>query len=205
MKPSIRHTVILAGCALLTSCSGQPRAETPIGETAGADVMTTEATAAEATPAESMTAEVTPADPQTLLLPEGAAKVGQELVAGDAVKLAAVLAEPTKFFEKTIVVEATATAVCQSKGCWMTITDGAGEPIWVRWSSGCGGQYAFPKDAAGRRVLVQGSFYEKEIAPVDAAHLAAESEGVVAEEIQGKTFELNATAFVLLPEARSES
>jgi hypothetical protein len=165
---------MLASGAVLAGCSAEPRAETP---------------------AEEATAAGAPA----LVLPEGAAKTGQELVAGEAVKLAAVLAEPAKYFERTIVVEATANGVCQSKGCWMTITDGEAEPIWVRWSSGCGGQYSFPKDAAGRRVLVQGSFYEKEIAPADAAHLAAESKDLIAGEIAGKTYEMNATAFVLLP------
>lgn len=186
-------------CALFAGCSAEPRAETPAVKTA-AEAMTTQAAEAE-----QATAAPTPTDAPALVLPEGAAKTEQEIVAAEAVKLAAVLAEPAKYFERTLVVEATATAVCQSKGCWMTITDGQAEPIWVRWASGCGGQYAFPKDAAGRRVLVQGSFYEKEIAPADAAHLAAESKGLVAEEIQGKTFEMNATAFVLLPEAKAES
>ncbi|MGQ0721707.1 MAG: DUF4920 domain-containing protein, partial [Candidatus Eiseniibacteriota bacterium] len=143
------------------------------------------------------------ASPAVISCPVLAAPSGSTS-AGASAKLAAVLAEPAKYFEKTIVVEATAAAVCQSKGCWMTITDGEAEPIWVRWSSGCGGQYAFPKDAAGRRVLVQGSFYEKEIAPADAAHLAAESKGLVAEDIAGKTYEMNATAFVLLPDGQAD-
>jgi hypothetical protein len=133
--------------------------------------------------------------------PDGSLVIGEPIQAGAPVKLAAVKADPTAYFEKTILVEATAAAVCQAKGCWMTVTDadGAGEPIWVRWSSGCGGQYAFPKDAAGRTIIVQGSFYEKEIDEAAAEHLAAENETIDKDAIVGKTFEMNATGCVLLP------
>lgn len=135
-----------------------------------------------------------------LKLPVGAEVLGEELTVTEApVPLSAVRANPDAYFEKTLLVEATAQDVCQRAGCWMTITDGDGEPIWVRWSTGCGGKYAFPKDASGRRLLVQGSFYAKEIAPEDAAHIAEESGTMDAGEIAGKTFEMNATACVLLP------
>jgi len=131
--------------------------------------------------------------------PEGALVIGEPIQAGEPVKLAAVKANPSDYFEKTILVEATASAICQAKGCWMTITDGEGEPIWVRWSSGCGGQYAFPKDAAGQTIIVQGSFYEKEIDEAAAEHLAAENEKIDKDAVVGKTFEMNATGCVLLP------
>jgi hypothetical protein len=135
--------------------------------------------------------------------PAGAPVIGEPIQAGAPVTLAAVKADPAAFFEKTVLVQATAAAICQTKGCWMTITDaaGAGEPIWVRWSSGCGGQYAFPKDAAGRTIIVQGSFYEKEIDEAAAEHLAAENETIDAEKITGTTFEMNATGCVVLPAA----
>jgi hypothetical protein len=131
--------------------------------------------------------------------PAGTILIGEPIQAGEPVKLAAVQADPAAYFEKTILVEGTAAAICQAKGCWMTIADGEGEPIWVRWSSGCGGKYAFPKDAAGRRMIVQGSFYEKEIDAAAAEHLAAENETIDKDAIVGKTFEMNATGCVLLP------
>lgn len=137
-------------------------------------------------------------------LPEGAQVLGEEITVTEApVTLATVRAHPENYFEKTLLVEATAQDICQKAGCWMTITDGDGEPIWVRWATGCGGQYSFPKDASGRRLLVQGSFYPKEIDPADAEHIAGESPGMKmdVEEIAGKTFEMNATACVLLPAA----
>lgn len=135
-------------------------------------------------------------------IPADALRIGDAITVATApVTLAQVRANPPDFFEKTLLIEGTAAAVCQAKGCWMTITDGQGEPIWVRWSTGCGGTYAFPKDCAGRHVVLQGSFYPKEISPADAEHIAAESGTMKAEDIAGKTFEINATACVVLPQA----
>ena len=62
--------------------------------------------------------------------------------------------------DRVVLVEATAKAVCQNAGCWMQVEDG-GRTAMVRWETGCGGKYAFPKDIAGRRVLIQGTFYPK--------------------------------------------
>jgi hypothetical protein len=150
----------------------------------------------QATPREA--AKEAPA-PAAYHAPEGATVVGETITVEAPVQLAAVKRSPADWFEKTILVEATAADVCQVKGCWLTLTDGQGEPIWVRWASGCGGKYAFPKDVAGRRVIVQGSIYEKEIDAAAAEHLAAESKGLAAQEIAGKTLEMNVTACVILP------
>ena len=136
--------------------------------------------------------------------PEGSVHVGEALEAKERVTLTQVRATPEKYFEQTIFVEATAVDVCQAKGCWMTVKDGEVEPIWVAWNTGCGGKYAFPKDVAGKRILVQGSFYEKEISEKDAEHLAEESQGLKADEIAGKTYEMNATAVIILPAAEEE-
>jgi hypothetical protein len=143
--------------------------------------------------------------PGAYQVPDGATTVGEAITVPVPVQLAVVKRSPAEWFERTILVEATAADVCQARGCWLTLTDGPGEPIWARWASGCGGQYAFPKDVAGRRVVVQGSIYEKEIDPTAAAHLAAESGGLVAEEVAGKTLEMNVTACVILPAAAGKS
>lgn len=133
--------------------------------------------------------------------PAGSTAIGQPITQPAPLKLAALQADVASHLTKTVLVEATAEAVCQAKGCWMTVKDGQGAPIWVRWSSGCGGEYAFPKDAAGKRVLVEGTLAEKEISADDAAHIAGESPGMDATKIAGKTFEINATACVVLPGA----
>lgn len=134
--------------------------------------------------------------------PEGAVAIGEAVTAGPPVTLAEIRKDPTQYFDRTLLVEATAAAVCQAKGCWLTLTDGDGEPIWVRWSSGCGGEYSFPKDASGKRMLVQGSLYAKTISDADAEHLAGESESLTADEIAGDAFEINATACVILASAQ---
>jgi hypothetical protein len=75
--------------------------------------------------------------------------------------------------------------------------DPAGAPIMVRWESGCGGKYAFPYEAIGRRVLIQGSFYPKEISEADAQHLESESGGT---PIPRRTFEMNASGVIVVAE-----
>jgi hypothetical protein len=175
--------------------AGEEAAPAPGATTAGELMKSAAGKAGQAMDAAAETAQ----DQAGRTWPEGALVIGEPIQEGQPVKLAAVKANPSDYFEKTILVEATASAICQAKGCWMTITDGEGEPIWVRWSSGCGGKYAFPKDAAGRTIIVQGSFYEKEIDEAAAEHLAAENETLDKDAIVGKTFEMNATGCVLLP------
>jgi hypothetical protein len=127
-------------------------------------------------------------------LPPGVV-VGEELRPRPVVAFATVDADPTAYFERTLLVEATVTAVCQKVGCWMQIED-QGRRAMVRWESGCGGKFAFPAEAVGRRVLVQGSFYPKSISAEDAEHLAAESGGRLVVEREG--YEFNASAILLL-------
>ncbi len=142
----------------------------------------------------------TPGSTGAFAPPAGSTAIGQPITQPAPMKLAALQADVAPHLARTVLVEATAEAICQAKGCWMTVKDGEGAPIWVRWSSGCGGEFAFPKDAAGRRVLVEGTLSEKEISAEDAEHLAEESLGLDAAKIAGKTFEIDATACVVLPE-----
>lgn len=114
---------------------------------------------------------------------------GKRLVSYSVVEQA-----PADHFEQTLFVEATVVAVCQKAGCWMQIEDG-GETAMVRWESGCGGKYAFPADAVGKRVHIQGSFYPKTISPEDVEHLQSEAApGVV---IPQETWEFNASAVLI--------
>lgn len=133
----------------------------------------------------------------TATLPAGE-HIGEPVEARSIETLSTVQAEPSAFFDRTVLVEATVKAVCQSRGCWMQIEDG-GQPALVRWETGCGGKYAFPKDAVGERILVQGSFYEKEISADDAAHMEEEAGRDL--DIPAKGYELNASAVLLLDRA----
>lgn len=138
-------------------------------------------------------------------MPQGAVALGKPVTQPQSLRLAEIQNNFTPYLQKTVLLEATAEKICQAKGCWMTVVDGEGAPIWVRWASGCGGEFAFPKDAAGKRMVVEGTLAEKEISAEDAEHIAGESPGMDAAKIAGKTFEINATACVVLPDPKKQS
>ena len=121
--------------------------------------------------------------------------IGEPMQSQSIVHFAVVDAEPARHFNKTLLVEGRVKAVCQTKGCWMQIEEGE-HLAWVRWESGCGGKYAFPKDAAGKRILVQGSFYPKKISAADAEHLKEEAGGDLV--VKTDTYEFNASAVRIL-------
>lgn len=120
---------------------------------------------------------------------------GEPIEVRDSVRFSVVDANPSNYFEQTVLVEATVVAVCQKAGCWMQIEDGGTKPM-VRWESGCGGQYEFPKDLAGKRVLIQGSFYPKSITPADIEHLQEEAGRDI--EIAAEGYEFNASAVLVI-------
>lgn len=123
--------------------------------------------------------------------------VGEPMESREIVAFAVVDANAPAYFDRTVLVEATATAVCQTAGCWMQVED-EGRTAMVRWETGCGGKYAFPADMTGRRVLIQGSFYPKVLSEEDAEHIQAEAaEGV---EIERDGYEFNASAVLLIDE-----
>ena len=129
-------------------------------------------------------------------LPKGE-PIGEPMAAQKIVHFAVVDATPADFFDKTVLVEARVVAVCQTAGCWMQVED-EGATALVRWETGCGGKYAFPKDAAGRRILIQGSFYPKELSEEDRAHMEEEAGEKL--EIREDPYEFNASAVMLLDE-----
>ena len=130
----------------------------------------------------------------TASLPAGT-QIGLPIEARPILHFAVVDAAPENFLAQTLLVLGKVKAVCQQKGCWMQIEED-GHVAWVRWETGCGGKYAFPKDAAGKRVLVQGSFYRKKISAEDAEHLAQEAGGKL--EVAADTCEFNASAVRIL-------
>lgn len=79
-----------------------------------------------------------------------------------------------------IKIEGTISSVCQSKGCWMTLTnENVEEPVFIKFKD-----YAFfvPKNSAGKKAILEGKFYSKET-PVDELRHYAEDKGESAEEI----------------------
>lgn len=120
-----------------------------------------------------------------------------EMQPREVVHLSVVDAHPESYWNRTLLIEATATTVCQKVGCWMQVED-EGARAMVRWESGCGGQFAFPKDLQGQRVLIQGSIYPKTITEEDALHLEEEAGRPIRIDREG--CEINASSILLIDE-----
>ncbi len=81
-----------------------------------------------------------------------------------------------------VLVEGSIIDVCIRKGCWLVVTDGTTR-MRVTFKD-----YGFfvPKDAAGRKVLLQGIVTRQEMSEEDARHYAEESTiGEKPEDING--------------------
>lgn len=99
-----------------------------------------------------------------------------------AVPVATLLSAPDRYVGQTVRVDGVISAVCQSMGCWLEITDPAlGRGIRFKVQDGV---IVFPKDAAGRQASAQGVFEQIATSPVREAHhqdaRAAESNGTPA-------------------------
>lgn len=127
-------------------------------------------------------------------LPSGE-RIGEPIESRGIVHYALIDADPTAYLDKTVLVEATVLAVCQNAGCWMQIED-SGRTAMVKWFTDCGGKYAFPKDLAGKRVLIQGAYHAKETSAEEIEHRSQEA-GVDL-KIPQQGYELNASAIVVL-------
>jgi hypothetical protein len=129
-------------------------------------------------------------------LPSGAV-VGEAIETRKIQRFSVVDATPEAFFDRVLLVEAEVVDVCRQGHCWMQISD-RGKTALVRWETGCGGQYEFPEEAIGRRVLIQGSFYPKELSPEERENLVAESGGEL--RIRPDNYEFNASAILIIDE-----
>ncbi|MEO8349476.1 MAG: DUF4920 domain-containing protein [Acidobacteriota bacterium] len=71
---------------------------------------------------------------------------------------------------QTLAVKGPAAEVCQNKGCWMVLTEGA-RTMRVTFQD-----YAFfvPKDIAGKTVVVEGVLSRKHLSAEEAKHYAEE-------------------------------
>ena len=71
------------------------------------------------------------------------------------------------------------TEVCQAKGCWMKVKLDSEDEVFVRFKD-----YGFfvPKDAAGKKVVMNGAAFLEEMSVEDQKHYA-EDEGASEEEL----------------------
>jgi hypothetical protein len=84
-------------------------------------------------------------------------KLGAPIGAGQRVALSSIAKEGSKYANATVTTEGRVTAVCQAMGCWMELADASSE-AHVRMS---GHRFFIPKNASGRRAIVQGTVLAK--------------------------------------------
>ena len=114
-------------------------------------------------------------------------KFGAPLGNAEKVALADLVKNPDAWKGKTIRTEGPVAAVCQEKGCWMTLKSGEAS-VRVRFKD-----YGFfvPKDCAGATATLEGVFEVKTIPEKTAKHYAAETPGGKPDAVKGDQKELS--------------
>ncbi|MBW1879614.1 MAG: DUF4920 domain-containing protein [Deltaproteobacteria bacterium] len=111
---------------------------------------------------------------------------GETFVGEEFVSASALLADPSAYVDKTLLVEGRVADVCQEKGCWMVITDEERHMRVIMKDHA----YGVNKKATGWDCQVKGTLVATRIDPETVAHYASESsEGAVVPEkaVQGDT------------------
>jgi hypothetical protein len=85
------------------------------------------------------------------------------------VPLAQVLADPDAHKDREIVVSGRIAQVCQTKGCWIMLTDGAAAARVMTQH-----KYFLPKDASGDAIAV-GTLTERELNAEQAEHMSKDA------------------------------
>jgi hypothetical protein len=101
-------------------------------------------------------------------------RYGAPIGAGDTLKLASVLAEPDKYKNQPVIVEAEVRKACTKKGCWMELAESLDKT-----AQGCRvtfKDYGFfvPIDSAGSHARVQGTVTSELVAASYVKHLEEE-------------------------------
>jgi Domain of unknown function (DUF4920) len=106
-------------------------------------------------------------------------KLGKPLTVKEPMPLATLLAHPDDYVGKTVQVKGKISEVCQMMGCWMELTNDAGQKLRIKVEDG---DIVFPKDGAGRTAVAEGVLTKSELTREQAIARAKEE----AEEKGGK-------------------
>lgn len=119
-----------------------------------------------------------------------AQRFGAPLKGLPMVSLEELAKNPDAHAGKAIRTEGPIAAVCTQKGCWMTLGD-ADRSVRVTFKD-----YGFfvPKDIAGGRAVLEGTFVVETIPEATAKHYAAETPGGKPDAIKGDQKELSFVA-----------
>lgn len=105
--------------------------------------------------------------------------------------------EPSANNEKTLLVKGRVAEVCQSMGCWMTMTEGD-NTVRIKTLH----EFFLPKDIAGKNAVVSGTFKTTELTEEEARHYLEESKNptMKPEDIKGpqKAYIIEATGITIL-------
>jgi hypothetical protein len=96
---------------------------------------------------------------------------GAPFTEAKVIALEKAMSDVEKLASTPIKIEGEIKDVCQAKGCWLVVTDGE-RAIRVSFKD-----YGFfvPKDAAGKKVVLEGTVEKKIISEMHAQHIAQES------------------------------
>ena len=119
---------------------------------------------------------------------------GRAIAKPGSTPLATVLADPTAFSGKEVIVSAKVRTVCQRKGCWMEIAanmDKAARGARITFKD-----YGFfvPRDATGADARLEGTVALKKIAKAEVDHLESEGGRFANKDAQGNAHEVRFVA-----------
>jgi hypothetical protein len=105
------------------------------------------------------------------LLSAAEIKLGKPLTVQQPMPLAILLAHPDDYVGKTVQVKGKIAEVCQMMGCWMDLTNDAGQKLRIKVNDG---EIVFPKDGAGKVAVAEGKFTKTELTREQAVARATE-------------------------------
>jgi hypothetical protein len=115
------------------------------------------------------------------LLSAAETKLGKPLTVKEPMPLATLLAHADDYVGKTVQVKGKIAEVCQEMGCWLELSNDAGQKLRVKVNDG---EIVFPKDGAGKVVVAEGKFTKSELTKEQAIESAKEEA-----KDKGKTFD----------------
>ncbi len=112
---------------------------------------------------------------------------GAGLTLDSSLALSQVAAQPNRYADQLMLMHGTVSAVCQKKGCWTVLRDGAAH-VRVRFKD-----YGFflPPDSSGKRAFVEGVLTLKTLSEKEARHYESEAPGGDPARIRGPQVELS--------------
>jgi Domain of unknown function (DUF4920) len=98
-------------------------------------------------------------------------KLGKPLTVKEPMPLATLIAHADDYVGKTVQVRGKIVEVCQEMGCWLDLTNDAGQKVRIKVMDG---DIVFPKDGAGRIAVAEGKFSKSELTKEQAIERAKE-------------------------------